>query len=131
MASRPRPAGGIWVSRGEIASRPASGPAWTAMKAAADGAGAAGGVANQDSDDDVQTLAAALVAARTGSAAYREKAGRGSPRAIGSEAGGRTLALGRNLPGYVIAADVIDLPSSTALWTPASAPGWPACAART
>ena len=110
-ASRPRPAGGIWVSRGEIASRPTSGPAWTAMKAAADAAGATGGIANQDSDDDLLTLAAALVAARTGSPAYREKARAGITAAIGSEAGGRTLALGRNLPGYVIAADAIDLPS--------------------
>ena len=55
--------------------------------------------------------AAALVAARTGSAAHREKARAGIAAAIGSEAGGRSLAVGRNLPGYVIAADVIDLPS--------------------
>jgi hypothetical protein len=108
--SRPRPSGGIWVSRAEIAARPASGAAWNAMKASADAAGG-GGLANQDSDDDLHTLAAALVAARTGNGTYREKARAGIAAAIGSEAGGRSLAVGRNLPGYVIAADVIDLPS--------------------
>jgi hypothetical protein len=105
-----RAPGGLWVSRAEIAARPASGAAWNAMRSAADGGGTPA-LADQDSDHDVTTLAAALVAAKTGSAAYRDKAKAGIAGAIGSEAGGRSLGVGRNLPGYVIAADVINLPA--------------------
>jgi hypothetical protein len=110
-AGTTRPAGivtGIWVSPAELAARPLSGAAWDGVKRAADGS-AAPAIANQDSDHDVQTMAAALVYARTGAGAYRDKAAAGIASAIGTEAGGRTLALGRNLPGYVIAADLIGL----------------------
>jgi hypothetical protein len=110
-AGTTRPAGvvtGIWTSPAELAARPVSGAAWDNVKRAADGS-AAPAIANQDSDHDVQTMAAALVYARTGARAYRDKAAAGIAAAIGTEAGGRTLALGRNLPGYVIAADLIGL----------------------
>jgi hypothetical protein len=110
-AGSTRPAGvvtGIWTSPAELAARPTSGAAWEGVKRAADGS-APPAIANQDSDHDVQTMAAALVYARTGAGAYRDKAAAGVAAAIGTEAGGRTLALGRNLPGYVIAADLIGL----------------------
>ncbi len=42
---------------------------------------------------------------------YRASALAGIKAAVGTEAGGRTLALARNLPGYVIAADLIALSS--------------------
>jgi Alginate lyase len=45
----------------------------------------------------------------TGGAAYRAKAAAAIAAAIGTEAGGRTLALGRNLASYVLAADLIAL----------------------
>jgi hypothetical protein len=109
-ASAPRSPGGLWISRAELAARPASGAAWNAMKAGADAGGTAA-IADQDSDHDVNTLAAAFVAARTGAAAYRDRAVAGIAAAIGTEAGGRTLALGRNLPSYVVAADVVNLPA--------------------
>ncbi|HSD77498.1 MAG TPA: hypothetical protein VLA98_08825, partial [Solirubrobacteraceae bacterium] len=66
-------------------------------------------ISDQNSDHDVNTLAAALVFARTGAAGYRAKAANAIAAAIGTEQGGRTLALGRNLASYVIAADLIDL----------------------
>jgi len=99
---------GIWTSPAELAARPMAGAGWDGVKRAADGSLTAA-VADQDSDHDVQTMAAALVYARTGNGAYRDKAAAGIGAAIGTEAGGRTLALGRNLPGYVIAADLIGL----------------------
>jgi hypothetical protein len=110
-AGTTRPAGvvaGIWTSPAELAARPTTGAAWTALKRAADGSAAAA-IADQDSDHDLQTMAAALVYSRTGAGAYRDKAAAGIAAAMGTEAGGRTLALGRNLPGYVIAADLIGL----------------------
>jgi hypothetical protein len=100
---------GLWVTPAEVTARPAGGPAWDALKRTADAAPGSASIADQESDHDVNTLAAALVYARTGIAAYGEKARAGIAAAIGTEAGGRTLALGRNLPSYVIAADLIGL----------------------
>ena len=55
-------------------------------------------------------LAAGLVYARTGETAYRTKAIAAIKAAVETENGGRTLALARNLPGYVLAANLVDLP---------------------
>lgn len=100
---------GMWIAPAELAQLPMSGPAWLKLKAAADGPFGTPNIADQNSDHDVKTLAAALVFARTGNAAYRAKAAAAILAAVGTEKGGRTLALGRNLPGYIIAADLIDL----------------------
>ncbi|MEP6953695.1 MAG: alginate lyase family protein [Solirubrobacteraceae bacterium] len=108
----PRPPGavaGVWTSPAELASRPASGPAWQALKSAADGPLGTPAIADQNSDHDILTQAAALVYARTGADAYRRKAADAISAAIGTERGGETLALGRNLASYVIAADLIGL----------------------
>jgi hypothetical protein len=102
---------GIWISPAELATVPMSGAAWQQLKAAADGNLGTPNIADQDSNHDVNTLAVALVYARTGNPAYRTKAANAIMSAIGTEAGGRTLALGRNLVGYIIAADLIDLRS--------------------
>jgi hypothetical protein len=102
---------GIWISREELAQLPMSGDAWSRLKSAADGGLGSPSISDQDSAHDVNTLAAALVYARTGQAAYRDKAAGAIMSAIGTEQGGRTLALGRNLVSYVIAADLIDLRS--------------------
>lgn len=100
---------GIWVSSAELAQLPMAGPAWAKLKAAADGSLGTPAIRDQNSNHDVLTLAVALVYARTGTGAYRAKAANAIFAAIGTERGGRTLALGRNLAGYVIAADLIDL----------------------
>ncbi|MDP9346153.1 MAG: alginate lyase family protein, partial [Actinomycetota bacterium] len=110
LPAGPRPpTAGVWTSAAELASRPQSGPAWQAVKSAADGSLGTPAIANQDSDHDVLTQAVALVYARTGAEAYRSKAAAAISAAIGTERGGRTLALGRNLVSYVIAADLIGL----------------------
>jgi len=100
---------GIWLSYAEIAKLPMSGKAWDKVKSAADGWVGTPNIADQDSKHDVNTLAIALVYARTGNPAYRTKAAAAIMSAVGTEAGGRTLALSRNLVSYVIAADLIDL----------------------
>jgi hypothetical protein len=86
-------------------------PAWAQLKAAADGGLGKAEIANQDNNHDVRTLAVALVYARTGDAGYRAKAADAVMTAIGTEQGDRTLALGRNLVSYILAADLIDLKS--------------------
>ena len=100
---------GIWISRAEVSRLPIGGPAWERPKAAADGPLGEADIADQDSNHDVRTLAIALVYARTGEERYRAKAADAISSAIGTEDGGRTLALGRNLFSYVIAADLIDM----------------------
>ncbi|QEC49151.1 hypothetical protein FSW04_17250 [Baekduia soli] len=103
------PVVGLWTTAAELASRPTSGPAWQAMKAAADASPGTADISDQNSSHDISTLATALVYARTGNAAYRAKTVADIAAAIGTERGGRTLALGRNLASYVIAADLIGL----------------------
>ena len=104
----PRSEKGIWMSQAEIAALPTSGPAWADVVEASRSLGTPN-IADQDSDHDVRTLAAALVAARTGDRAAKQRAVSGLSGAIGTERGARTLAVGRNLQSYVIAADVLDL----------------------
>jgi hypothetical protein len=105
----PRLSHEIWISEEELMRLPTVGRAWDRLKAAADDSSGSADIANQDSNHDVKTMARALVYARTGDTSYRERAADGIAEAIGTEDGGRTLELGRNLLSYVIAADVIDL----------------------
>jgi hypothetical protein len=100
---------GIWISPAELSQLPMAGPAWQRLKAAADGSLGVPNIADQDSNHDVTTLAVALVYARTQDPRYRMKAADAIVAAIGTEQGGRTLALSRNLVAYIIAADLIDL----------------------
>ena len=107
----PRSSIGLWISHAELAKLPMSGSAWNRLKAAADGNLGTPKIADQNSTHDTNTLAMALVYARTGNNSYRTKAADAILAALGTERGGRTLALGRNLVSYIIAADLIDLKS--------------------
>jgi hypothetical protein len=102
----------ILMSRTQLLSRPTSGAAWTALKARADSSIGTPDISNQDESADQTTLAKSLVFARTGITSYRSSVISALKAAVGTETGGRTLALGRNLPGYVLAADFVDLGSA-------------------
>jgi hypothetical protein len=101
---------GIWISQQEIMALPTSGTAWSNVKANADRACGIPNLANQDDLVNVCVLAKALVYARTGGASYRDGV-LAALRSIATSGAyvGRALALGRELPAYVIAADVINL----------------------
>jgi hypothetical protein len=103
------PGSGILLSAAEIARLPMSGSAWTGLKSNADSSVGSPDLSNQDDNTDQIVLAKALVYARTGTTSYRTSVLAALKSALGTEAGGRTLALGRNLPAYVIAADLISL----------------------
>jgi len=109
----PRSGKGIFLSRSDVAALPTSGAAWQSVQEAASGDLGSPNIADQDSDHDVRTLAAALVATRTDDFEMRNKVVDALTSAIGTERGGRTLAAGRNLQAYVIAADLIDLQSAS------------------
>jgi hypothetical protein len=100
---------GIWISRAEISQLPEHGPAWDQLRTLANEPTGKPDLSNQDSEADIHVLAAALVYARTGDEQLRSKAAGGVMGAIGTERGGRTLALARGLLAYVVAADLIDL----------------------
>jgi hypothetical protein len=97
------------MSTSAIQQLPASGAAWTGLKARADSVLGTPNISNQDDDTDQIVLARAIGYARTGNLAYRSTVATAIKQAVGTEVGGRTLALGRNLPAYVIAADLINL----------------------
>lgn len=101
----PAATSGIWVSQSEIMSRPTTGAAWNSILSDAAGSWGTANVSNQDSDHDQYVLAGALVCARTGQ--YCDKTRLALLSAIGTEEGARWLAVGRNMLGYTIAADVM------------------------
>lgn len=101
---------GVWICPDEMQELPTQGPAWGAVKAMADRPRMAPRLADQNDNADVQTLALALVYGRTGELRYRTAVIEQVRAAIGSERAGNILGLGRNLPGYVIAADIVGLP---------------------
>jgi hypothetical protein len=98
----------ILMSRSALLARPVTGIPWANMKRVADGSLGTPNLCNQDSKHHLRTLAAALVFARTGRASYGLKARQGVMAAIRTQRVGcdnATLALGRQLMAYVLAAD--------------------------
>ena len=104
-----QPLPGVWISRDEIRALPTTGSAWQALKRAADEPLGTPEIGARDDDVDVQILAKALVHVRTGEPRYRVEVSSGIVTAMGSENRGDVLSLARNLPGYVIAADLVGL----------------------
>lgn len=111
MAEVREPYIGIWISAAELARLPTSGAAWEHLKAAADQELDEPRIRNKDESNNIYLLAKALVYARTGQSGYREEVIDNLMQAIDTEDEGRTLALSRNLLAYVIAADLVNLPT--------------------
>mgnify|MGYP001598649865 CR=1 FL=1 len=103
----PKPTAGIWISRAEVMALPMSGKAWEALKRDALSSWGTPDIQNQDSNQDVLTFAGAIYAVRTGDKVVEQRVVQSLEDAMGTESGGRTLALGRNLLSYVLAADII------------------------
>jgi hypothetical protein len=102
---------GIWIHPDELAQLPTSGAAWEQLLATANSSMGTPDLSNQDDPTNVRILAKALVFARTGQQDYRNEVIQTCMAAIDTEVGGRTLALARELAAYVIAADLVGLPS--------------------
>ncbi|MCA9967491.1 MAG: alginate lyase family protein [Anaerolineales bacterium] len=112
---------GLWLSRSEIMALPTSGPAWEQVKEEAGRTAVKPDLSNQDEDTNVIILAKALVHARTGNTTYRDQVVEAirvityenTEDNLGSDGlpQGRPLSVGRKLVTYIIAADIINLPS--------------------
>lgn len=102
----------LLMSRSALLARPVSGTAWANLHSVAIGSLGTPNMCDQNSDHHLRTLAAALVYARTGASAYGTKARSGVMAAIKTQHNGcdnAVLALGRQLPAYVLAADFANL----------------------
>ncbi|MBL8957301.1 MAG: discoidin domain-containing protein [Myxococcaceae bacterium] len=102
------PRAGLWLSPAEVMALPMSGSAWAAVEGAARGAWGSADLSDLNSRHDVNVLAGALVAVRTGDGALLAKTVAGIDAVRGSGYS-RVLELSRNIQGYVFAADLIDL----------------------
>jgi hypothetical protein len=112
VVSPPSSGSGIVISAADLRALPTSGPAWDALKQAADGSAGSPNLSDMNDNSNVHVLAKALVYARTGVASYRTEVIVALRAVMGTESGGETLAVGRELAAYVIAADVIGLRSA-------------------
>ncbi len=102
----------LWLSPEEIAGLPTAGLAWEQLQAIVQEAPQTPDIYDKDDDGDVTVLARALSYGRTGRAANREAVLEALQAIMNQElnpARVSILAVARNLPGYVIAADIVEL----------------------
>lgn len=97
---------GVWISPAEIMALPVTGAPWDRVRSAANGLSGSANLADNNSNHDVNTLAAAYVAVRTGDAAMRAKTIR-NIETVYASGYARVLEMSRNIQSYVIAADLI------------------------
>jgi hypothetical protein len=123
---------GIWIGPDEIAQRPREGAAWEAIVDSANRTSyGEPNLADQNTGHDTKILAAALAYVGSGDMSYRSRAVDGLTAIIGTEngtdpscafetrppefgegpPGARSMALGRALAAYCIAADILDFRS--------------------
>jgi len=102
---------GLWISAPELAGLPESGPGWANVFNEAQQACRTPRLSDQEDQGDVCLLSKALVSLRTGDTRYRDEVVSALTALVASGSyRGRALALGRQLPAVVTAADLIDLP---------------------
>lgn len=98
---------GTVISAAELSALPMSGSSWNTIVSDANSSWGSANLADNNSSHDVLTLAGALVAARTGDSAMRQKTIAGLQSATSSSLA-RALELSRGLQTYIIAADIIN-----------------------
>lgn len=125
LAPSAEPLVGLWRSPDEVRALPAKGAAWQRVEAAAAKAFDAPDLQHGDQESNVLVLARALMHARTGDERCKREVLEACRAVIGSEDGRRgprpeswqdvrALAPARELPAYVIAADLVGLPEDLA-----------------
>lgn len=99
----------MWLSPQEIGRLPTHGPAWMRIERVAYSAWGEPNLSWKNHPHNTNVLAGALVAARNGDAALAARVRAHILRIPGTEVGGSTLALGRNLHAYLVAAGLAEL----------------------
>lgn len=111
---------GIFISNSEVQNLPMSGTAWTSLKAVADSNLGSPQLTSNTNTHGSKVYAVALVYARTGDNAYREKAraaimsALGTEDATGPDSSTGVLGVSRNVMSYIIAADLINIENMNA-----------------
>ncbi|NKN33896.1 alginate lyase family protein [Marichromatium bheemlicum] len=105
-----RLATGPWIARARLAELPTTGAAWEAVRDDAERLVLDPDLADQNDPSNVRVFAKALVHARTGDPLMAAAVRYACLDIIGSERGASSLALGRELMAYVLAADLVGLP---------------------
>ncbi len=93
-------------SRAGLLALPTSGAAWNTVLSNARLA-LVPNLADQDNLSPANAVAAGLVYARTGMAAYRDKVVTALRKLPGTEVTARTLSIGRQMAGWIMAADLV------------------------
>ena len=99
----------IFISRADLMRLPTSGAAWDGVMAKAN-ENATPNICDQDNKADINAMAAGIVYARTGNEAYKTKVITLINKAMASQRDNcynAVLAIGRQLGGYVLAADFV------------------------
>jgi hypothetical protein len=109
-------AGAMWISKSELLNLPTSGDAWERMSLTAYGDWGRANLRDRGNKHDIDTLAGALVYGRTGDPALRIRvrdeilaAKQTLDEAAEWQTRSGVLSASRQIGGYVIAADLIDL----------------------
>lgn len=105
----PIQAEGIWIDTYQLQKLPVTGEAWANVKRNADKSNLTFDLADKDNRANIQVLAKALVFRRLHREEYRQQVLQACAAIIGTELNADTLALGRELAAYVIAADLVKL----------------------
>lgn len=109
---------GIYISQAEIDQLPIAGDsacdaaceaAWNDLVSLANSTPASPNISDQDEQVGQIAMAKALYYARVGDSAKRQEVFALLQAVVGTEAGARALAVGRELASYVFAADIVDL----------------------
>lgn len=100
----------IWVSPEQITALPVQGEAWNKLLKKASETLRKPDLSDQDDNANIILLAKTLVYVRTGKPEYKAEIIQACLDAIGTEEGGTTLAFGRELITYLIAAQLVGLP---------------------
>ncbi len=104
----------VLIRRAELMSKPTSGAGWAFVKSQADAAWEAPDLSRLNTKTPAMVLAAGLVYARTGQVEYRDKVIAAVKAVPGTEAkAADVLPFARNVFGYVVAADLVDMPLDT------------------
>ena len=109
---------GLWLSPEEAALLPAEGTAWNQLLSVANQEPEEPDLYDKDNDADVQVLARALVYARIGDPKYRSAVLDSIEAVMDQEFNPRRtsiLSVARNLPAYIVAADLVDLAQDESL----------------
>lgn len=104
----------VLITNLDLMSKPTTGPGWEFLRSQADSDWETPSLSADNTKTPAQVLGAALVYARTGNPAYRDKVIAAITAVPGTEAATTiVLPFARNVFGYVVAADLVDMPLDT------------------